>query len=70
MQNMNAYHSRFKHPIGKFKGVVTKDLNNYLTWMNVIQEDKHNRVALLKRCIKAVVFTRWRDLSKRPAVLV
>ena len=70
VQNINAYHSRLKHFIARFKGVSTKYLNNYLVWNNLIQEGKRSRIMLLKLCIKAETFTRWHDLNKRPAIPV
>ena len=70
VQNINAYHSRLKHFTRKFKGVSTKYLNNYLVWQNVIMEGSRSRIELLKLAIKALVFTRWCDISSRPAVPV
>jgi len=70
VQNINAYHSRLKHFMARFKGVSTKYLNNYLVWNNLIQEGKRSRIMLLKLCIKAETFTRWHDLNKRPAIPV
>jgi hypothetical protein len=70
VQNINAYHSRLKHFISRFKGVSTKYLNNYLVWNNVIQEGKRSRITLLNLCAKAITFTRWHGLSHRSAVPV
>jgi len=70
VQNINSYHSRLKAFMTKFKGVATKYLNNYLVWMNLIQEGKRSKVELLKLAIKALVFDRWVDLSCRSAVPV
>lgn len=41
VQNVNAYHSRLKHWIGKFHGVATCYLKNYLGWFRAI--DGHPR---------------------------
>lgn len=68
IQNVNGYHSRLKQFIRLFKGVSTKYLNNYLVWMNVIQESISNRVTLLKLCIKATMSTRWHDVAVRPSI--
>ena len=68
IQNVNGYHSRLKQFIRRFKGVSTKYLNNYLVWMNVIQESVSNRITLLKLCIKAIMLTRWHDVTARPAI--
>jgi IS1 family transposase len=70
VQNINAYHSRLKHFIARFKGVATKYLNNYLVWNNVIQEGARSRITLLKLAVKAVLFDRWSDVSRRSALPV
>lgn len=70
VQNINAYHSRLKAFISRFKGVATKYLNNYLVWNNVIQEGTRSHLDLLKLCVRSVTFSRWLDLSKRPAIPV
>jgi len=38
VQNVNAYHSRFKLWMGHFHGVATKYLPNYLGWCRVMDE--------------------------------
>lgn len=35
LQNVNAYHSRFKRWHNRFNGTATKYLNNYLTWFDL-----------------------------------
>jgi len=70
VQNINAYHSRLKQFLRRFKGVSTKYLNNYLVWNNLIQEGNRTRIALLKLCMKALTFNRWADISRRPATPV
>ena len=70
VQNVNAYHSRLKHFLRRFKGVSTKYLNNYLVWNNAIQEGGRSRITLLKLCMKAMVFTRWHNITDRPAIPV
>ena len=37
IQHLNAYHSRLKTFLARLKGVSTKYLNNYLTWVNVLE---------------------------------
>jgi transposase-like protein len=62
IQNVNSYHSRLKGWIGRFKGVATKYLSNYLHWfefIDTITKDKTpsaaERVLLLRACsVKAV----------------
>lgn len=70
IQHINAYHSRLKAFIGRFKGVATKYLNNYLVWNNAIMETAMTRVGILRQALKAVVFTRWLDIGCRPAIPV
>lgn len=38
IQNVNAYHSRLKNWIRRFKGVATKYLPNYLVWFEHLDE--------------------------------
>ena len=38
VQNVNAYHSRFKSWLGHFHGVATKYLPNYLGWCRIMDE--------------------------------
>jgi transposase-like protein len=42
IQNVNAYHSRLKGWIAKFRGVATCYLNNYLGWFRVIESRSNN----------------------------
>lgn len=41
VQNVNAYHSRFKSWLDHFHGVATKYLPNYLGWCRVMDEDRN-----------------------------
>ena len=70
VQNINNYHYHLKEFIRRFKGVSTKWLNNYLVWFNTIQSGGRSRAELLKLAIKALVFTRWSDISRRPDIPV
>ena len=70
IQYINAYHFRLKAFIGRFKGIATKYLNNYLVWNNAIIETAMTRVGILRQVLKAVVFTLWLDIGCRPAVPV
>jgi transposase-like protein len=70
VQNINSYHSRLKGFIARFKGVATKYLNNYLVWFNLMREGSRSRIKLLKLAIKALVFDRWCDINRRPAIPV
>jgi len=41
VQNVNAYHHRFKSWLDRFHGVATKYLPNYLGWCRVMDQN-HN----------------------------
>ena len=41
IQNVNAYHSRLKAWIGRFHGVATKYLENYLGWFRYMDTSKN-----------------------------
>nr|WP_202079007.1 IS1595 family transposase [Caldalkalibacillus salinus] len=43
IQNVNNYHRRLKGWIQRFNGVVTKYLNNYLAWFQVLESIHHQR---------------------------
>lgn len=43
IQNVNNYHRRLKGWIQRFNGVVTKYLNNYLAWFQVLESIQHQR---------------------------
>ena len=40
IQNVNAYHSRFKEWLGQFHGVASKYLPNYLGWRRLIEKNQ------------------------------
>ena len=40
VQNVNAYHSRFKQWLGRFHGVASKYLPNYLGWRWAIDGER------------------------------
>jgi hypothetical protein len=53
LQNVNAYHSRLKKWMGRFNGVSTKHLNNYLAWFHFV--DDHGTQALHPKVIELLV---------------
>jgi len=56
IQNVNAYHSRFKGWLARFKGVATSYLPNYLGWFRALDRNTRNGVgplALLALAISA-----------------
>lgn len=48
IQNVNAYHSRLKEWIQRFKGVATKYLDNYLFWFNFLDANSQQSTRDLK----------------------
>ncbi|MDP2828040.1 MAG: IS1595 family transposase, partial [Sulfuricellaceae bacterium] len=42
VQNVNAYHSRLKGWVYKFRGVATCYLANYLGWFRALDRDSGN----------------------------
>jgi hypothetical protein len=40
VQRVNSYHNRLKAWMERFKGVATKNLNNYLTWHRFLELHK------------------------------
>ena len=41
IQNVNAYHSRFKSWLDRFHGVATKYLSNYLGWRHALEQHRN-----------------------------
>ena len=72
IQHINSYHSMLKNFIGKFKGVSSKYLSNYLVWNNIVNYSKETFVEK-ERIFKEFVLTTnktvlARNLSERPAL--
>ena len=53
IQNVNAFHSRLKNWMERFKGVATKYLDNYLTWFRFI--DAHSREAMTAKKLELLL---------------
>jgi transposase-like protein len=53
IQNVNAFHSRLKKWMDRFKGVATKYLDNYLTWFHFI--DAHSREAMSSKKLELLI---------------
>jgi len=72
IQHINNYHSRLKNFIGRFNGVSTKHLNNYLLWFNFskfAKETNSEKVRILTHhLITANCYTKVRDISRRPMI--
>ena len=73
IQLLNSYHSQLKRMVnGKFRGVSTKYLNNYLVYHNLVnfskgtegfKEETMFNFTLSTKCAR-----RYVDISKRPAI--
>ena len=75
IQTVNNYHQRLKDLIfGKFKGVATKYLNNYLVYHNFVNFSKDSKddkkLILLEFIRKTICYVRSADVAKRPAIPV
>ena len=70
IQRINSYHSQLRLFMGRFKGVSTKYLNNYLIWNNAVRYCKvyvANKLSLMfEAAASAMVSIRSIDLGKRP----
>lgn len=53
IQNANAFHSRLKDWMDRFKGVATKYLDNYLTWFRFI--DAHAKEAMTAKKLELLL---------------
>ena len=49
IQNVNAYHSRFKSWLDRFHGVATKYLPNYLGWRQALEQHRNLSPAIFLR---------------------
>lgn len=56
IQNVNAYHSRLKDWMGRFHGVATKYLPNYLGWRRFL-ESRLPSMGFSERLIRSIVAT-------------
>ncbi|GIM29858.1 hypothetical protein CPJCM30710_25240 [Clostridium polyendosporum] len=57
IQNVNAFHSRLKDWLERFKGVASKYLDNYLAWFNFVEKYQFEHIKskrkgmLIQACI-------------------
>ena len=68
IQHVNAYHSRLKAFMLRFKGVATKYLDNYLAWHNLIVERKSDVVKVLVKAMRCRKSESWFDVANKPAL--
>jgi transposase-like protein len=57
VQNVNAYHSRFRQWLGRFNGVATHYLPNYLGWRWALDAQRINTPAMLLRRAMGIFHT-------------
>ena len=59
IQNVNSFHSRLKLWMGRFKGVSTKYLQNYMNWFALLEETKNlpesQRVEFIRRSVPSIL---------------
>lgn len=71
INNINAYHSRLKSFLRRFRGgIATKYLNNYLSWQGTIFERKLSLIQVLKAVFKEDSFKTWKDIKNKPLMPV
>lgn len=65
IQLINNFHSRLKDFLRKFKGVSTKYLDNYLSWMSSIVQVKMSIGQVMRNCIKEDYYDTWYEVKDR-----
>ncbi len=72
IQTVNSYHSKLKKFIGKFYGVSSKHLNNYLVYFNFLRGVEGGRKEKVKTLLDYIIgvkcYTRRNEISLRPAL--
>ena len=53
IQHLNVYHSKLKQFLARFRGVLSKYLNNYLTWNNVVE---HKVGTLCEKVVRMMLY--------------
>ena len=70
IQRINAYHSRLKGFLRRFRGVSTKYLENYLVWNDVLANSQRDLAEvmelLLSQILTVRISLRNRDIPLRP----
>ena len=69
IQRINAYHRTLKEFMGRFHGVSTKHLGNYIVWTNLITNNKRKNEEtlgqLFAQMLSSGICIRNRDISSR-----
>lgn len=72
IQHINSYHSVLKKFIGKFNGVATKYINNYLRWNNFVNYAKNTiqekASVLLNYALSTNIHVTFAMIQNRPAL--
>ena len=72
IQRINAYHSRLKGFLQRFRGVSTKHLGNYIVWNNLMENNRGRREELYGLLLAQILTARKtvynRDIPARPAL--
>ena len=58
IQRINAYHSRLKGFLQRFRGVSTKYLENYLVWNDVLTNSQRNREEVMELLLSQILTVR------------
>ena len=74
IQRINAYHSRLKGFLLRFRGVSTKYLENYLVWNDVLANSRRNREEVMELLLSQVLTEKTTvrncDIPHRPPLPV
>lgn len=74
IQRINSYHSTLKRFMGRFNGVSTKYLNNYLVWHNLVnyarEANDEKRNMMMRYALTALKSVFCREISKREPIPV
>ena len=70
IQRINAYHSKLKGFLQRFRGISTKYLENYLIWNDLLTNNKRNKEEMLSLLLSQILTVpmeiRSQDIHKRP----
>lgn len=73
INHVNAYHSFIKLFVGKFRGVSTKYLQNYLEWCNTaygVSGEDMKKLNIVKPAVRSSFAKKWEEIGDRPSLPV
>ena len=73
INHVNAYHSFIKLFVGKFRGVSTKYLQNYLEWCNTaygVSGEGVKKLNIVKPAVRSSFAKKWEEIGDRPSLPV